>query len=223
MYDIFDSDMYFFNNDVFDIIESKDKKGLIHLIEQKHSWENTDNIPPSTKKNDLIIWNAIFVREVIKKGPSKQYLHPLYNKYYKAILNCKNLKSLQLLELKIALEYYDILVNFVEVTDNYIINKVVSYLYTHIEDHLSLEEISLDLNISTGYLSTCFKKNMHISVMNYFKKIKIERAKTLLRSSGKSILEISTTLGFCDQGHFTKTFKKILGLTPTEYKNQSIK
>ena len=63
---------------------------------------------------------------------------------------------------------------------------------------------------------------MNTSVMNYFKKIKIERAKTLLRNSNKSILEISTTLGFCDQGHFTKTFKSIEGITPTEYKNKRI-
>ena len=222
MYDIFESDMYFFNNDVFNIIEYKDRKSLIRLIEQKHSWENTDNIPMTTKKNDLIIWNVLFIREIIKKGSSKQYLHPLYNKYYKSILNCTDLASLQKLEMKMALEYYDILVNFVEVTDNLIINKVVNYLYMHIEDHLSLNEIAIDLNISTGYLSTCFKKNMNTSVMNYFKKIKIERAKTLLRNSNKSILEISTTLGFCDQGHFTKTFKSGEGITPTEYKNKRI-
>lgn len=222
MYDVFESDIYFFNNDVFSIIESKNKDNLITLIKQKHSWETMDKIPKATKKNDLIIWNAIFIREIIKKGPSKQYLHPLYNKYYNAILSCVDLENLQKLELRMAEDYYDILVNFVEVTDNFIINKIVSYLYTHIEDHLSLEEIALDLNISTGYLSSCFKKNMGISVMNYYKKIKVDRAKTLLLSSNRSILEISTLLGFCDQCHFSKTFKSIVGISPTKYKNQPI-
>ena len=55
--------------------------------------------------------------------------------------------------------------------------------------------------------------------MNYYKKIKIERAKTLLLSSNKNILEISTLLGFCDQCHFSKTFKSIVGMSPTKYKN----
>ena len=50
MYDVFESDSYFFNNDVFNIIEAKDKEALIELIKQKHSWENTDNIPVITKK-----------------------------------------------------------------------------------------------------------------------------------------------------------------------------
>ena len=120
-----------------------------------------------------------------------------------------------------AITYYDILVNYVEVTDNFIINKIVSYLYTHIEDHLSIETIASDLNISTGYLSSCFKKNMGVSVMNYYKKIKIERSKSL--NSNNSILEISTLLGFCDQCHFSKTFKNIVGITPTQYKNLSSK
>lgn len=221
MYDIFESDTYFFNNEVFSIIESKDKDSLIALIEQKHTWEITDNIPVLTKRNDLIIWNAIFAREIIRKGSTKQYLHPLYNKYYKSILNCNDLRLLQKIEINMALDYFEILVNFVEVTDNFIINKIISYLYMHIEDHLSLEEIAYDLKISTGYLSSCFKKNMGISVMNYYKKIKVERSKTLLMNSNKSILEISTLLGFCDQCHFSKTFKSIVGLTPTEYKNSS--
>lgn len=221
MYDVFESDTYFFNNEVFSIIESKDKDSLIALIEQKHTWEITDNIPVLTKRNDLIIWNAIFAREIIRKGSTKQYLHPLYNKYYKSILNCNDLKLLQKIEINMALDYFEILVNFVEVTDNYIINKIISYLYMHIEDHLSLEEIAYDLKISTGYLSSCFKKNMGISVMNYYKKIKVERSKSLLMNSNNSILEISTLLGFCDQCHFSKTFKSIVGMTPTEYKNSS--
>ena len=221
MYDVFESDTYFFNNEVFSIIESKDKDSLIALIEQKHTWEITDNIPVLTKRNDLIIWNAIFAREIIRKGSTKQYLHPLYNKYYKSILNCNDLKLLQKIEINMALDYFEILVNFVEVTDNFIINKIISYLYMHIEDHLSLEEIAYDLKISTGYLSSCFKKNMGISVMNYYKKIKVERSKSLLMNSNNSILEISTLLGFCDQCHFSKTFKSIVGMTPTEYKNSS--
>lgn len=219
MYDVFASDEYFFNDAVFFAIETKDRNKLLSIIEHKQSLEIQENVPVVTKRNDLIIWNAIFIREIIKKGPSKQYLHPLYNKYYKSIQSCLDLSSLQKLELQMATSYFDILMNFVEVTDNFIINKVISYLYTHLENHLSLEEIALDLNISTGYLSSCFKKNMGTSVMSYFKKIKIDRSKTLLLDSNKSILEISTLLGFCDQCHFSKIFKTETGVTPREWRN----
>ena len=209
MYDVFASDEYFFNDDVFFAIETKDKQRLLSIIDHKQKLEIQENIPIITKKNDLIIWNAIFIREIIKKGSSKQYLHPLYNKYYKSIQSCNDIKALQKIEIQMATSYFD----------NFIINKTISYLYTHLENHLSLEEIANGLNISTGYLSSCFRKNMNTSVMSYFKKIKIERGKTLLLDSNKSILEISTLLGFCDQCHFSKIFKSETGYTPTQWRN----
>ena len=42
------------------LFKAKDKEALIELIKQKHTWENTDNIPVLTKKNDLIMWNVDF-------------------------------------------------------------------------------------------------------------------------------------------------------------------
>ncbi len=59
--------------------------------------------------------------------------------------------------------------------------------------------------------------------MKYYKKIKINRAKTLIKSTDKSILEISTTLSFCDQCNFSKIFKDIVGCTPIEYRNNYMK
>ena len=52
---------------------------------QKHIAENKEYIPITTKKNDLMMWNVIFVREIIKQGTSKQFIHTLYNKYYRTI------------------------------------------------------------------------------------------------------------------------------------------
>ncbi|WP_455789168.1 helix-turn-helix domain-containing protein [Clostridium butyricum] len=47
----------------------------------------------------------------------------------------------------------------------------------------------------------------------------MNRAKTLLKSTNKSILEISTNLSFCDQCNFSKVFKEVEGITPIEYRN----
>ena len=57
--------------------------------------------------------------------------------------------------------------------------------------------------------------------MKYLREIKVERAKTLLLSTEKSILEISILLGFHDQSHFTNTFKKIVGMSPSEFRNKN--
>ena len=219
MYDAYDSDSYFFSNEITFLMEQKNKEAILNIIKQKHIAENKEYIPITTKKNDLMMWNVIFVREIIKQGTSKQFIHTLYNKYYNTIQTLNSLDILQKLEISIATSYLDILINFVEVTDNFVINKVIGFLYIRLEDHLTLKDISDELKVSVGYISECFKKNMGISVMTYFKNIKIDRAKTLLKSTDKTILEISAQLSFCDQGNFTKAFKNIVGMTPTDYRN----
>lgn len=219
MYDAYDSDSYFFSNEITFLMEQKNKEAILNIIKQKHIAENKEYIPITTKKNDLMMWNVIFVREIIKQGTSKQFIHTLYNKYYNTIQTLNSLDILQKLEISIATSYLDILINFVEVTDNFVINKVIGFLYIRLEDHLTLKEISDELKVSVGYISKCFKKNMGTSVMTYFKNIKIDRAKTLLKSTDKTILEISSQLSFCDQGNFTKAFKNIVRMTPTDYRN----
>ena len=219
MYDAYDSDSYFFSNEITFLMEQKNKDAILNIIKQKHIAETREYIPITAKKNDLLMWNVIFVREIIKQGTSKQFIHTLYNKYYRTIQTLNNLELLQKLEINIATCYLDILINFVEVTDNFIINKVIGFLYIRLEDHLTLKEISDELNVSVGYISKCFKKNMGVSVMTYFKNIKIDRAKTQLKSTDKTILEISSQLSFCDQGNFSRAFKSIVGMTPMEYRN----
>ena len=193
---------------------------LIKVIIKKGNISMYDSyLPLSTKRTDLLIWNVIYIREIIKNGSTKQFLHTLYNKYYKTIQTLTTLSDMQKVELDMADTYLDILVNSVEVTNNFITNKILAFLYIHLEENFTLEEISKELNMSVGYMCKCFKNNMGISIMKYFKIIKINRAKTLLKSTNKSILEISTNLSFCDQCNFSKVFKEVEGITPIEYRN----
>lgn len=221
MFDVFLSDNYLFTTEISFLITTKDKSNILNIIYDKHQDELSNHKSISTKKNDLIIWNAVLTREIINSGISKRYLHPSYNKFYKTILMTSDLKSLQRLEMSMIEYYFDMVTNHIEKNYNYIVNKIIGYLYFHIESPVSLHEISKDLNLSIGYISNCFKKNMGISVMNYAKKIKVDRAKTLLLNTNKSILDISIILGFCDQSHFSKTFKKITGLSPMEYRSKN--
>lgn len=219
MYDSFDSDIYFFSSEVTFLLEKKDLNGLIKLTKEKHQEELKENIDIQVKRDDLMMWNIVFARETIRNGSLKKYLHPVYNKYYTSIKSCDTLQKLQTIELDMINSYIDILINGIELTDNLIINKVIGYLHVHTENQVKLKEVADRFNISVGYLSTIFKKVTGMSVMQYLKRIKIDRAKTLLITTDMSLIEISTLLCFCNQGNFTKTFKRITGMTPTEYRN----
>lgn len=221
MLETFESDSYIFNNDISFLIESKNIEKVLKNLKEKHLREEKNGQSISNKKNDLIIWNAIYTKEIIKNGVSKSALHPLYNKFYDKIQSITKLEELQELEISMANSYFYILINDIQVTDNFTINKMLQYIHINIENYLSLDKLSRDLNISAGYASNCFKKNMGISVMRYVQKTKIDRAKNLLLSTNKSILYIGILLGFYDQSHFSRTFKSMVGVSPTVYRNRN--
>lgn len=220
-YESFESDFNIFNNKMSLLIDSRNKEEIIKIVKAKHSSEIYDEVDKEHKKDDLIIWNAIYTREIIRNGIAKKYLHPIYNKFYRRIKEASSINSMQEIELDMINEYMELLINDTEITDSFTVNKLLQALHLNIEKHISLEEICKTLNISVGYASTCFKKYKGVSVMKYLREIKIERAKILLLSTEKSILEISILLGFHDQSHFTNTFKKLVGVSPLKYRNKN--
>lgn len=219
MYESFISDLSIFSNEFSSFIDTSNRPAIIYKIKQKHIGELQDNLNIEDKKIDLYIWNAIFSKEIIRHGISKKYLHTLYNEYYTKIPIPKDLKSLQELEIDMAEAYLDFLIRDVEVKDNFIVNKLLQHLHMNIESFMSLEKISAHLGITPEYASTCFKKHMGISLMKYSKKIKIDRAKVLLTTTNKSMLDIAISLGFYDQSHFSRTFKSFTGVSPSEFRN----
>lgn len=219
MSESFKSDNNIFNNRIIFLIGLRAKPEILEIIKNKHIGEKIDEISIQDKKNDLIIWNAIYTTEVVKNGVLKKYLHPIYNKFYDLIPTKKTLEDLQQLEIQMIDTYINLLINDIEVTDNFVINRILKHLHLNIESHVSLDKLSQDLNLSQGYISDCFKKHMGITIMNYAKKIRIERSKVLLLTTNESILEIALTLGFHDQSHFYKVFKSFTGMSPSKYRN----
>lgn len=221
MEDTFLSDINIFSNKISFLIELHAKPEIIYIIQNKHKDEIENEISITDKKNDLLIWNAIYSKEIIKNGIATKYLHPIYNKFYKEISLLNSLDKLQKLELNMIDTYVNLLINDTEVTDSFVINRILKHLHLNIESTISLKKLSNDLNLSQGYISDCFKKHMGITIMNYAKKIRIERAKVLLLTTNDSILDISIRLGFHDQSHFYKIFKSFTGVSPSQYRNEN--
>lgn len=224
LYDNFNhfiSDVNIFSNQISELIKLRDKPKILKIIKDKQLFEYTNELSIENKRNDLIIWNAIYSKEIIKNGVATKYLHPIYNKFYNKISTLNNLKDLQNLELDMVNTYVNLLIYDVEVTNNFVINKILKHLHLNIESEISLEKLAEDLNLSASYISSCFKKQMGISIMKYAKKIRIDRAKVLLTTTDISILDLSVSLGFYDQSHFSKTFKKFTGVSPSKYRNEN--
>ena len=103
---------------------------------------------------------------------------------------------------------------------NKFVRSITSYVREHLTEEINIDNMADELFISRSYLSSKFKKETGITLSQYIQEQRIKKAQELLKSSNKSILEISTFLGFSSQGYFQNVFKKIVGMTPREYRMQ---
>lgn len=95
------------------------------------------------------------------------------------------------------------------------------YIYLHLFEEITLQQLSELSGLHPDYLSQLFKKETGLTIMNYIQRERIEEAKKLLDHSSDTIASIGERLTFYDQSHFIKVFKKHAGTTPKQYRNRS--
>jgi len=82
---------------------------------------------------------------------------------------------------------------------------------------ITLEEVSKEVSVSPQYLSRLFKEETSENFIEYLTKIRLDKAKELMKNSNLSIKEICFKVGFADPNYFSHIFKKTEKLTPSEY------
>ena len=96
--------------------------------------------------------------------------------------------------------------------------QMMSYINSHYDQGLSLNQLAKEMNLNANYLSQVFKKETGKTFLKYITELRIEKAKELLDSGDRSVSQIASSLGFNDYFYFLKTFKRVTGLTPKQYK-----
>lgn len=84
--------------------------------------------------------------------------------------------------------------------------------------NLTLNSVAEKVGITAGYLSTLFSQTMNCTFIDYLNEIRIEHACTYLHQNYLKTYEIAYKVGYNDEKYFSKVFKKITGMSPSEYK-----
>ena len=95
--------------------------------------------------------------------------------------------------------------------------QVLAYLKEHIRGYVTIEDICRENLIGRSQLQKIFRERYNCGVIDFFTRMKVEYAKELIREKDQNFTQISEFLGYSSIHYFSRQFKKITGMTPSEY------
>ena len=102
------------------------------------------------------------------------------------------------------------------------LKKVLNYIDRNIKRGVTLDMAAAYVGMSASYFSKFFKKYMGVNFITYVTDRKIEAAKDMLVNTDRPVVNIAYDLSYSETNYFSKTFKKKVGVTPTEYREQHL-
>lgn len=108
------------------------------------------------------------------------------------------------------------------VTDRRVAN-VIEHMSTHLATRLTIDMLCEVADVSRSQLAVLFQREMRQTPMRYLERLRIERAMQMLRLATRKLDDVARDVGFCDAKHFTRRFKLLVGMNPSEYRLASLR
>lgn len=99
--------------------------------------------------------------------------------------------------------------------------RAARYVDVHFAENITLAEAAKSVYLSPSYLSTQFKKAMGLSFNEYLNTVRISEAKRQLARGWESVTEIAYAVGYDSQSYFSKVFRRLVGMSPTDYQRKA--
>lgn len=99
-------------------------------------------------------------------------------------------------------------------------SRVIHYMNEHVERNLTLDQLAAYFKYSPSHFSMLFQKETGVSPISYFIRLKIQKACQYIVLSGLKLNEIAVKLGFEEPAYFSRTFTKVMGISPSEYRKR---
>lgn len=102
------------------------------------------------------------------------------------------------------------------------IRRILMYLGDHYREPVRLSDLSKMENITETHLSHFFRDHLHITFQDYLSRLRVEAAMNMLRTTALSLTNISYECGFSDPKYLNQNFKKILGISPAQWRTSGV-
>ena len=205
--------------------------GLIDAVQEncdRGAFENLEgtgrlsNDPVTNLRYHFVVATAMITRFCTEGGMPMEEAFTLSDEYIRRMDCCTNIPEIIYVHHQMAMDF---VCRMRQLHRNAASSKQVAqaidYIYVHIMDRITVNELAAAISISPTHLSRIFKQETGISVSEYIRQRKIDMAKNLLRFSGYDYVEIAVMLSYSSQSHFIQHFRSQTGMTPKAYRKQN--
>jgi YesN/AraC family two-component response regulator len=180
----------------------------------------SDN-PLTNLKYHCIIAISMIARFCSEGGMGPEIAYQLSDFYIRKVDTCQSEDEVIELHRRMCLDYTKRMMRQKRnVSSNKQVSDALNYIYAHIRERITVEDIALSIGISPTYLSRIFKQEMKVSVSEFIRDEKIQVAKDLLQFSTYSLVDIANFLSYSSQSHFIQKFHAQTGMTPKAFRDK---
>ncbi len=203
--------------------------GQLHKAElylsqiSSQQYERRSDNPLRDFKNYAIILNTLLRKAVENAAVHPTHIHAISSQYARKIELITSQSTFLALVKEMVRKYCLLVKNHSLKGYSMLVRKVITNVIYDLTANLSLKVQAKELNVNPSYLSTLFKKETGQTLTEFVNNKRIEHAILLLNSTDMQIQVVAQYCGIPDVNYFTKTFKKIVGKTPKEYREMITK
>ena len=212
---------YACENRILDAVAQGDAEAALNACHQmgRFSYDGRFTGTLYQAKLKMTVFNTL-----LRKSIERSKIHPFYidkiSGHYAAIIeNMTEVDNNHLI--------WDMVKDYCSYVQRYslkdyspLVQKVINYINLNLSGPLSLKDLAAMCYISPPYLSNLFRQEVGVTLTDYINKQRIQRAAHLLTTTDQKISSVAENVGILDGNYFTKIFKRLTGMTPTEYRRK---
>ena len=163
---------------------------------------------------------AVLTRITVNAGTSPDTAYSLSNGFYTKLFTCGSIDELCFILQDMVTSFMDIAF-FSDAKGNTHLRKALMFLHENYAAPVTLQDAARFAGVSAPHLSALFSQIMGCGFREQLMKMRIDAGKQLLEHTDHTLSDIAVSLGFSDQSHFCRVFRRLTGTTPGQYRTPS--
>ena len=206
-------------------------EGMIDAVQENCSrgaFENMEGVGQLSEdrvtnlRYHFVVTAAMLARFCMEGGMAMEEAFSLSDEYIRRMDCCNNMAEIVYVHDQMALDFVCRMRHLRKnIASSKQVAQAIDYIYVHIMDRITIQELASAISISPAHLSRIFKQETGISVSEYIRQRKIDMAKNLLRFSDYDFADIAAMLSYSSQSHFIQHFRTQMGMTPKAYRDRN--